>query len=388
VRRLSGRFAIKRLTHSDLTFFRRYYESQGENPSKQKAINLNADVFVDRLYKHAPEYARAHDGRIEVILRIYGPRSASEYELTRKIVKRQGYKNWRLDGELIDDPEGERDRFSSLAPDDLAVFEFVDRPGETFPVPGEVVMVLVSRDHPAYGVLSGELGSGSMCEVSPSRMEKLLRELKLGEGDPLSVLLDSVDMPEAAAAGDVHGIWNRRGARGIQRRMSRAELEAAKKSAEEDGELGERFVEGWLRGERAAGRISRYEWVSSHNAASPWDFEVWLQDGVRVRVEVKSTRFGFEREIYLSAQEIRVLAGDYDGPAWLCRVYGMERDRASLRVCRTPREALREVLDQLRRFPDGCRVATVAIRPDRFTFDESAIQLSLSEEPEAGDGES
>ena len=50
-------FAVKRLTMSDLTLFARQYRksqeaarARGQGGSKQKGINLNADVFVDIVF--------------------------------------------------------------------------------------------------------------------------------------------------------------------------------------------------------------------------------------------------------------------------------------------------------------------------------------------------
>jgi hypothetical protein len=50
-------FAVKRLTMSDLTLFARQYRKsqeaarvRGQGGSKQKGINLNADVFVDIVF--------------------------------------------------------------------------------------------------------------------------------------------------------------------------------------------------------------------------------------------------------------------------------------------------------------------------------------------------
>ena len=40
------KLAVKKLTHSDLTFFQCYYYAQKEKKSKQKALNLNSDVVV------------------------------------------------------------------------------------------------------------------------------------------------------------------------------------------------------------------------------------------------------------------------------------------------------------------------------------------------------
>jgi hypothetical protein len=117
------KFALKRLTASDLTFFEWHFRNH--NAGNQKAINLNADVFIDKLYPSLPTLVLAKSGRIAIDLYLYGPGLEQELNLQRKIVKIGSYKNWRLDGEFIYDPNSRPDRFHSLQPNDLVLFEFI-----------------------------------------------------------------------------------------------------------------------------------------------------------------------------------------------------------------------------------------------------------------------
>jgi hypothetical protein len=89
------KLAIKRLTASDLTLFEWHFRNQALG-GNQKAINLNADVFIDKLYPGLPEIAAKTGGKIPLDLFIYGPGLEPEYNLQRKIVKFGTYKNWRL----------------------------------------------------------------------------------------------------------------------------------------------------------------------------------------------------------------------------------------------------------------------------------------------------
>ena len=73
------RLALKHLTRSDLTLFRWHFEN--ENAGRQKAINLNADVFIEALYPALPPLAQERDGRLPIDLYIYGPGMASELNL-------------------------------------------------------------------------------------------------------------------------------------------------------------------------------------------------------------------------------------------------------------------------------------------------------------------
>jgi hypothetical protein len=63
-----SRVAAKQLTSSDLTLFAAQFHKPGQR-SKQKAINLNADVFVARFYPGLRDrFAELHFG-----LTIIGP---------------------------------------------------------------------------------------------------------------------------------------------------------------------------------------------------------------------------------------------------------------------------------------------------------------------------
>ena len=116
------KIAIKRLTASDLTFFEWHFRNHPAG--HQKAINLNANVFVDQLYPALPEVAEERGGRISVDLFIYGPGLRELHNLQRKIVKFGTYKNWRLNGEFIVNPLDSPERYNVLRPGDYALFEF------------------------------------------------------------------------------------------------------------------------------------------------------------------------------------------------------------------------------------------------------------------------
>src|SRR4051794_22770995 len=94
------KIAIKRLTASDLTFFRWHFDNQTSG-SKQKSINLNANIFIDELYPTLPLSQRGMAGWVPVDLLLFGPGMAGELQIQRKIVKGNTYKNWRLNGELV-----------------------------------------------------------------------------------------------------------------------------------------------------------------------------------------------------------------------------------------------------------------------------------------------
>jgi hypothetical protein len=122
-------FAVKRLTMSDLTLFARQYRksqeaarARGQGGSKQKGINMNADVFVDIVFPLAR--GNGEKRRFLIPVSFYGPGLRSEPQtVTRKVISAGGgAKNWRLNGELVPDPESDPERYENLRPGDLAVF--------------------------------------------------------------------------------------------------------------------------------------------------------------------------------------------------------------------------------------------------------------------------
>ena len=90
------KLALKRLTASDLTFFEWHFRNH--NAGNQKAINLNADVFIDQLYPALDAIVRDRHNKLGIDLWIAGPGAADPVNLQRKIIKGAAYKNWRLDG--------------------------------------------------------------------------------------------------------------------------------------------------------------------------------------------------------------------------------------------------------------------------------------------------
>src|SRR5690349_10097613 len=116
------KLALKRLTASDLTLFKWHF--QNHPAGKQKAFNLDANVLVGRLFPQLGEPALVPHPRYPLGLYLYGPGLAPANNLQRKILKQQ--KNWRLNGELIDNPVENPELYNVLAPGDFALFEFSD----------------------------------------------------------------------------------------------------------------------------------------------------------------------------------------------------------------------------------------------------------------------
>lgn len=140
---MSRKLALKRLTGSDLTTFEYIYHNQKGN-TRQKAINLNSEIFIEQLYPRLPLLLGEDGGHLEISTEIHGPGNdetvhiPSNRTITSKTPKQ---KNWRLAGNLIPNPVDEPFRYNNLQSDDLVLFEFI---GED--IPEKVRFLLISRE--------------------------------------------------------------------------------------------------------------------------------------------------------------------------------------------------------------------------------------------------
>lgn len=100
------------------------WQFRNKNAGNQKSINLNADVFIDRLYPSLQDTDVGRNGRVPLDLFLYGPGNARAWNLQRKIIKGGSYKNWRLNGEYIANPPDQPNRFDVLVPGDFVIFDF------------------------------------------------------------------------------------------------------------------------------------------------------------------------------------------------------------------------------------------------------------------------
>jgi hypothetical protein len=199
------RFAAKRLTRSDLTFFE--YQFRRQNAGNQKSINLNRDVFVDLLFPLAASTTGGMARQFPVEVSIYGPGLRTARRLiARKVIAAGGsQKNWRLNGEFVPDPENDPTRYHGLAEHDLAVFGFEGDNG----VPVAVYMVLLAQseadDNGPFGEVTGVLGTRSMVELPADVLSGIVERSPVGH--PIRELLETErdQAMEEAALGSAEG---------------------------------------------------------------------------------------------------------------------------------------------------------------------------------------
>ena len=356
-----SKLALKRLTASDLTFFEWHFRNR--NAGNQKAINLNADVFTGHLYPALDVVARERQNKIGIDLWIAGPGAAEPVNLQRKIIKGAAYKNWRLDGEFVYNPEGTPERFNLLRPGDMALFGFE---GEL--APDTVTVVLVGQNPPEDRVLfqglDDVLATRGMITIEGKTLGGLCDQLGVAGSHPVWLLVGDEDLPEAAM-GQAPAV-GRLLSRPRPARLSQDDLRAARFAAEETGRLGEELIDYHLGERSAAHEIGDYLWVSDINAISPYDFRI-RRTCPWEKLEVKTTTGDFSREFHVSLNELREMAHGEE-EYFIGRVYKASREGAKLRYSQELRAYGQSILDAFSNLPPGVTPNGVTIRPDEAMF--------------------
>lgn len=375
---MADRIAIKRLTQSDLTFIDYHFQMKTFGESKQKAINLNRNVLIDRLF---PDLARSPEARINVLLTVYGPAGAGAFtpSIPTRPILNNNAKNWRLNGRTLPDDPSLPNRFKNLGPDDLAVMVF-----RGWPRPNEIDLTFISAqdDVAVHRELDKQVGHGrkSMVQVTRDALQIALRDFNLEDDHPLITLIEEEPPEDVKRAIDdvIHGgagseiLRRRRGGP----RLTPAELAEARNSASRVGEEGEEILHAWLLLEQESGRISNVEWVSRRDAAAPYDF-LFLEGTKTIRMDAKSTGGPFERRIHVSHNEL--IEAKQQGSYRIARVFNLSEDGALCRICQEFGPVSKGIIDGLK-LPAGTVPNGFSILPETMEFgSEFELQWPLDE---------
>lgn len=362
------KMALKRLTKSDLTFF--FWHFQNGNAGNQKAINLNADVFVELLFPTIHDEAVRRGDRFPVDLDIYGPGGAGALNLQRKIVKGDSYKNWRLNGEFVRDDE---QRFRPLKEGDLAVIEFE---GDAAPHAARLVLVAkeMSADAAAHAGLDAWLGNRRMARITPEQLDTIVAAAKVADAHPLNGINLQNELEDAAQGGLAAA--RRLFKRSTTRKVSKTELKAARNQADETGAVGEEFVNEWLTDERASDRIGGFEWVSRDNAIAPYDFTTTTLAGQLERLDVKATSGPFRNALHMSVNELLYCA-DESVQYRIYRVFAVDGRKAKMRISDPLATFAADIVPILEKLPSGVSADGISIDPTKLSFGPD-IDLELN----------
>lgn len=366
------RVAAKRLTESDLTLFEWHFR---RSKSNQKALNLNANVFIDQLYPGLPQTRYATLGKLPLDLFVYGPGFEGEYNRQRKIIKGSTYKNWRLDGEFVFNPPENPTRFNVLAEGDLVIIEFF---GDVVPDSAKAVFIskALEEDRPLHAAFDGVVGDKpSMISMTPVELFQLADASGVRSGHPIFGIASPDVELEISTLGD------RKETTGLRsppsnRKVSRELLRKAKNNAESVGDLGEQLVDSYLATLKTSGQIEDFEWTSSENAGSAYDFHTRSAEG-EILIDVKSTELGFDSRLHISLGELRQMgfgAARYD----LYRIFEMSETTAKLRIASNLGWWARDVIAALEGLPEGVLADGVTVTPSILPFDQE-IQVDVTE---------
>lgn len=362
---------MKKLTASDLTFFKWHFENN--NAGNQKAINLSRNVFIDVLYPSLPDViAERSDGKIPITLYTYGPGLAEVYPLQRKIIKTHAYKNYRLNGEFIFDPEEAPDRFNSLKPSDVAVMGFE---GNVYPTALHIAYLAANldTDKSLCEAILGYIGNqrGGMKEITLDALIDLVQKTNPVDSHPIRRFILDTDLIQAVQ-GDAEA--KLRAFKGSGRTMSKQELISAKQRADETGNAGEELVASYLEMCMKRQNLRGYEWVSSENAIAPYDFCITDNSSVRSVLDVKTTSGGFSAPLHISMAEVITMANipeRYD----LYRVYDLNGQSGKLRIAKDMRDFAKSLTGVFSGLPKGVRVDGISVDPSVVPFADDEENL-------------
>lgn len=360
-----SRVAVKQLTASDLTLFSAHYHRPGQR-SKQKAINLNADVFVDEFYPGL----RDRLAELHFALTIVGPQNAPPYSLSRKALRTEGAKNWRLDGELINDPLDEPHRFDELQADDLALLAF-----EGTEEPKSVTLVLVSRslDAALHREVSRTIEFAERRTMKAITADQLLAicnhtQSVYEDRHPLETLFAPDTVEEAVHGSATTQERIARSSDGKGPAISSDSVRRQAATAAEVGQLGEEAFGLWLAANGHAD--AEVEWTSQVHARAAFDFVVhsprWEPTPIPLFLDVKSTRGLHSCPFHMSMAEVRWAASH--AQYRIARVSSLTSLSAHIRIlggvselCKTLLESLSGIL------PRGVNIDSVELDPAEFT---------------------
>lgn len=371
---MTRKLALKKLTASDLTFFQWHFENRPAG--NQKSINLNADIFINVLYPSLPEIGENLLWRFPLDLNILGPGLHGLYNIQRKIIKGTSYKNWRLDGEFIFNPENSNNRFNILEPEDLVLFEFFGTVS-----PHSATALFVSRSLPEdqllHTSLEQKLEGASMRAISSREISEVVSSSQINQNHPLhDFALEEAF--EDAVQGGFNGvsILNRRPGRAT----TQEELNRARATANRVGRFGEELTNSYLSQLKNVGEIDEFEWVSNENVVAPYDFKIESSSNDIVLIDVKSTLGGFGNRIHLSLGELVQVS---QGPEnyRIYRLYEVNEDDGSGQLCISEdlRGFANNIIQYNNTLPAGVRPDSFSIDPSIIAFDEP-VQIRLEDE--------
>ena len=119
-------------------------------------------------------------------------------------------------------------------------------------------------------------------------------------------------------------------------------------------------------------RIIDHDWVANRIANAPYDFELKIDDGTSVLLELKSTNGPFHNRLYLSNGELNKMCTT---PVLLARLYQLD-EVPQLKIATETQLSAEAILSAVN-FPESnVGLVSVWVLPEFFDFDEEIYDLA------------
>lgn len=360
-----SKLAIKKLTDSDLTFFHWHFVN-AKRGGNQKAINLNADIFIKKLFPLLPNQGET---AFTIDLQIYGPNAAPADILARKILKSSTYKNWRLNGESVHNPIYMPNRYDKLKCNDYAILAF-----EGDLAPDQLKIVLISKSETADSQIHKSIESfmgdaSSMRAITVEELSNIVEKSSPDSNHPIRIYEFEAALEDAAKGGEA-------GAKRLEKwvpnyKVTKRDLAKARIRATEAGELGEEFVYSLLCDMKRNNVIKNFTWASNDNAIQAYDFII----NDNIYIDAKSTFGNFEQLIHISMNELLHMR---ELPEYrIYRIHSINGENAMVSITEPMRDFAKDILDILKSIPKGVRPDSFSVDPRRFKIsDEHKVRIS------------
>ncbi len=214
-----------------------------------------------------------------------------------------------------------------------------------------------------------------MILLSTRELEKIATNVSLDPRHPFNLLLLETSLEDAALGGYAGISALQTGpSRG---KISRSQLERARKNAQKIGRRGEEIISDYLKFRQSQGLIISFVWEADDNAIAPYDFQVTELDGTEVFIDVKSTSGNFNSAIHISYNELLQMSQRqrYD----LYRVFNLDGDIPKLRIAEQVNGFARNIVRVLDKLPERVNPAGVSLPPSELNFGD-VIEIEIPEE--------
>lgn len=350
---------VKRLTHSDLSYFELYHRRTG---MRQKAINLDQQKM--RNLFPALQFD-ANTARYPVTVNAF---SWNSPDLTAQQVISLSQKNWRLNGLLRGDLE--------VDGGDILVCQVLGNEGPpTDRRPAGVAMAIFRPGEQGHEWLDERCPPHGFANISDDELLDVSAEWD--DANPAARLIDFLTRGlvelgrDVVNEGDIDAL-PRLGLRTIERTgTTREAVERLNRLLSAIGLGGETLVDATLEAMLQSCEIASYEWVSLMNATAPVDFRA-SSNGVSLAIEVKTTKRRHGVPFMISVAELHAARQAAAYEIWRVSEFRLEGDAIMGSLRRgDPKPLVDTTLNWLNTTPEGVRVPGVELRPAAFEWNEA-----------------